>query len=143
MNVEKKEKNLENYKRTNKPEDRHKFCKCRREYKHLLHRKKKQFNDNAISMLVDSIDNQQNFWETLYKICPKRSSVRNNLKVDDWYKHFKTLLEKEDLLAGQDNDEGWEDEESQPFNRPISLDEVIVALRKLKPKKAPGPDKIR
>ena len=99
---------LKKYKRTSKTEDRHNFCKCRREYKYLLQRKKKEFNEKTINMLVDSIDNQQSFWDTLYKICPKKSSIRNNLKIEDWHRHFKTLLEKEDLLAGQDSEEGWE-----------------------------------
>ena len=133
---------LKKYKRTSKTEDRHNFCKCRREYKYLLQRKKKEFNEKTINMLVDSIDNQQSFWDTLYKICPKKSSIRNNLKIEDWHRHFKTLLEKEDLLAGQDSEEGWEDVDNQSFNRPISIDEVLLALRKLKPKKAAGPDQI-
>ena len=64
------------------------------------------------------------------------------MNAEDWDRHCKTLLEKEDLLAGQGNEEGWEDIDNQYFNRPISLDEVMLALRKLKPKKAAGPDQI-
>ena len=64
------------------------------------------------------------------------------MNAEDWDRHCKTLLEKEDVLAGQGNEEGWEDIDNQYFNRPISLDEVMLALRKLKPKKAAGPDQI-
>ena len=133
---------LKKYKRTNQPVDRHNFCRSRREYKHLLHRKKKQFNERAINMLIETVDKQQSFWETLYKICPKKKFIHNDIKLEDWYRHFKALLEKEDILASNDNGDEWEDLDNQPFNRPISVEEVLLALRKLKPKKAAGPDSI-
>ena len=131
---------LKKFKKFNNDENRHNFCVSRREYKHLLHRKKKAFNDSMIQKLIDAIHDQKLFWESVYKICPKRLYVKNEIKVDDWFRHFKTLLEQDDLLAGQANEEGWEDENDQFFNRPISQEEILLALRNLKPKKAAGPD---
>ena len=82
---------------------------------------------------------QKDFWETVHKISFKRKSVYNNISVDSCFQHFRALLEK-------DVDFGFDDkvvEDSDSFlNRPISKEEVLLALRKLKNKKAAGPDGI-
>ena len=70
----------------------------------------------------------------------KKSLCKNDIKIDEWFRHFKTLLEQDDVLAGQNSYEDWEDENNQFFNRPITDEEVLLALRNLKPKKAAGPD---
>eukprot|EP00745_Piridium_sociabile_P025429 TRINITY_DN40248_c0_g2_i2.p1 TRINITY_DN40248_c0_g2~~TRINITY_DN40248_c0_g2_i2.p1 ORF type:complete len:123 (-),score=13.89 TRINITY_DN40248_c0_g2_i2:38-361(-) len=40
---------LNKFRRTLEDEDRHTFCKARREYKHLLNMKRKQFNDSLLN----------------------------------------------------------------------------------------------
>ena len=73
-------KYLKKFKKYKSDENRHNFCVCRREYKHLLHRKKREFNDSMIQKLVNAIHDQKYFWESLYKICPKRVYVKMILK---------------------------------------------------------------
>ena len=69
----------------------------------------------------------------------KRKSVYNNISVDSWFQHFRALLEKD--VDFDFDDEVFEDSESF-LNRPISKEEVLLALRKLKNKKSAGPDGI-
>ena len=122
-------------------EDRFAFCKARREYKNFLLYKRKQHNALMIDKLLASINKQQEFWETVHNIVPRRKSVKNQILLDDWFKHFKKLLERDD----ENDDFECEDVEGDVddndfFNSPITEDEVLLALRKLKPKKAAGPD---
>ena len=82
---------------------------------------------------------QKDFWETVHRISFKRKSVYNNVSVDSWFQHFRALLEKD--VDFDFDDEVFEDSESF-LNRPISKEGVLLALRKLKNKKAAGPDGI-
>ena len=59
--------------------------------------------------------------------------------MNSWFHHFRALLEKD--VDFYFDCEVFEDSESFP-NRPISEEEVLLALRKLKNKKAAGPDGI-
>ena len=135
-------KALKIFRRTLSDLDRIHFSKLRREYKQLLIRKKKQYNYKMINILVESINNQRNFWDTVHKILPKKNIVKNNITVDDWFVHFKSLLEKVDVTTGVPDYEDNESGNDLYFNRPISADEVRLALRLLKCKKAAGTDGI-
>ena len=88
------------------------------------------------------------FWEAVHKVSFKRKFFRNDIAVDDWFQHFRTLLEKgvnnDDITdsATDDDDDNDDDDENHTLNRPISEAEVLLALRKIKLRKAPGPDGI-
>jgi hypothetical protein len=131
---------LRKFRHTLNADDRNAFCIARREYKNLLKKKKKQYNDTLLNMLLDSVKNQRDFWDAVHKISFKRKNVRNNIHVDDWYKHFRALLEKD--VNTDDTTENTNVDDNHTLNRPISEAEVLLALRKLKPRKAAGPDGI-
>lgn len=57
--------------------DRGVFCIARREYKSLLHKKKKEFNDALLHDLVSSVNDQYLFWEKVHKISITKGIVRN------------------------------------------------------------------
>lgn len=114
------------------------FCIARREYKHLLKRKEKDFNRNALDKILASVNNQKQFWENMRKVSCKKKIVNNNISVDAWFQHFKNLFDKgiqnDDEMDGGDTD--------CYFNRPISKEEILLAFRKIKTRKAAGPDGI-
>ncbi|MCB4781202.1 MAG: hypothetical protein LGB62_08360, partial [Sulfurovum sp.] len=58
--------------------------------------------------------------------------------MDSWFQHFRALLEKE-VDFDFDDENAVQDNESS-LNRPISKEEVLLAFKKLKNKKAAGPD---
>ena len=105
----------------------------------MLKRKEVDFNAVLLDKLISSVKSQKDFWETVHKISFRRKSVCNNISVNSWFQHFRALLEK--AIDFDFDDEVFEDSESF-LNRPISKEEVLLALRKLKNKKAAGPDGI-
>jgi hypothetical protein len=137
---------LKTFRRTLSADDRFAYCKNRREYKNMLLCKQKKHNASVVESLLATINSQQDFWDTVHNILPKRNCVRNQISVEEWFEHFKRLLEKDDVQAGfteRDDEDVLNDEDiDAAFNRPISLEEVLFALRKLKCKKASGPDGI-
>ena len=122
--------------------DRDSFCKARREYKNLLKQKKKQFNDAMLHELVNSIKSQKDFWDNMHKISFNRKQPPNNISTEDWFMHFKNLLEKNITEKDYFTSTEEEEEEENNLNRKISKEEVIFALSKLKNRKAAGPDGI-
>jgi hypothetical protein len=133
---------LRKFRRTNLPNDRFDYCKLRREYKHLLSRKKSTYNKNIIDELLMSINDQKLFWEKVNNISRNRKHNKNNINIQQWFEHFSKLLDKEyvDESNKTDDDDDVTTHDNLYFNRPISKEEVMLALRKLKFKKAAGPD---
>ena len=123
--------------------DRHCYCVARREYNRLKERKRNEYNRSVINKLMVSLDSQKDFWETVKSVAPRRASSKNAINKETWYNYFKELLDKEDVLSGTiDESDPVEDDTGPDFNRPISREEVLLALSKLKPGKAAGPDMI-
>ena len=85
---------LNNYRRTLSAASRESFCKARREYKNLLKKKKKDFNDSLIGSLIDSISSQREFWNIIHKRIQNRKQQMNNISKDVWFQYFTELLEK-------------------------------------------------
>jgi hypothetical protein len=122
-------------------EDKHNYCIARREYKNLLKRKKKQFNDDLLNQLLNSISSQKDFWKSMKSLSCKQMQPLNAITIEDWFVYFKSLLEKEVNDMG-DMFQDQNDFDNMYFNRPISREEIQLALKKLKNKKAAGPDGI-
>ena len=79
---------------------RQKYCISRREYKNLIERKKKEYNEKTIAKLLAALDSQRDFWATMRAIAPKRQYCKNNISQETWFNYFKGLLEQEDVLSG-------------------------------------------
>lgn len=85
---------LRRFRKTLNHDDRNAYCKARREYKNLLCRKKKMFHDGLLNELINSVKNQQEFWQTMHKISHKRVQPLNSIAIGEWFQHFKGVLEK-------------------------------------------------
>ena len=131
---------LKKFRKTLKYADRVDYCLHRKLYKEMLNSKKKSFNRTMIDKLLTSIDSQKEFWETVQNIIPKKNRTSNQISPELWFAHFKQLLEQDDFLFHPQYDDS--DDTNLSFNRPISIEEVELAVRRLKLKKAAGPDGI-
>ena len=121
---------------------RQRYCISRREYKWLIERKKRLYNEKTIAKLLAALDSQKDFWATMRAIAPKRQYSRNDISRDTWFTYFKGLLEQEDVLSGTTNPVFEQDDDDCEFNRPITAEEVVFAINNLKAGKAAGPDMI-
>ena len=138
-------KQLRKFRKTLSSEDRHMYCKSRREYKHMLNAKKKCYKDKQFSELLDSLPNQTMFWKKI-KSLSSHSAPSNQISSDMWYNHFRSVLEVEDKIIDDEQiiDEPFNNmDNSDPLlNGPITAEEVIKAIKSLKIGKACGPDGI-
>ena len=135
---------LTKYCKTLRKEDRFLYCKEKREYKNLLHRKQKENNEAWLQKLLCSSHDQQQFWETIHKIAPRKTTVHNDITTEDWFVHFKNVLDKDsdDSFSSDAFDFVSEQNGNDWFDQPISKHEVLNALKRVKNSKAPGPDGI-
>ena len=111
------------------------YCNTRKEYKRLLNKKKKEFNNSVIKDLVLTIGNQQEFWNRIRNIMPKRRNVHSSIPKETWFRHFSSLLDREIITENaltDHTDENDEIFENNPINRPISEEEILLAIKKLK-----------
>ena len=129
---------LRKFRKTLNGEDSANFCIARREYKKLLSSKKRGFNDALFLKISDSVKDQQAFWKTVRSVSRKKSQHTNNITMDQWFLHFKSILEND--VEPELNDNTSDDTYTEYLDRPITLDEVLFAIRKLKNNKASGQD---
>ena len=100
------------------------------------------FND-----LLSAINNQKEFWRKRKNVSRPNLQV-NNISIDGWYNHFKKLLEESYGDSGEDNNDDFIlsdnllEEDLIVLDRPITKEEVLFAINKLKNGKAAGPDKL-
>ena len=139
---------LRQFRKTLNSRDRIAFCQARRRYKNILRNKRKDFNQNLADRLVQSVSDQKMFWQTVHAVPGTRTQTYNSISTEDWFSHFKNVLEKDvmnevndvvydDVVCNDDTDVSIDD---YSFNRPISKQEILLAIRRLKNGKAAGPD---
>ena len=116
------------------------YCCARREYKKLLQQKRKKFNENVLNNLMQSLSDQQAFWQNIRKILKNKYRPHNSILEQEWFNHFQKVLEQNN----QDHDfDDFENCESDVYyDRPITREEVLLAVQRLKNGKAAGPDGI-
>ena len=131
---------LKKFRKTLDKGDRVLFCISRREYKNLIKRKRKEHNDYLLNKLLETVDSQKEFWSSVKRISAKKSQPSNNISVEQWFQHFKGLLEKDDVETSESFSVDYDYDFVDELDRPISKEEVMLAIRKLKHGKSAGPD---
>ena len=100
---------LRKFRETLKNGDNIAYCKARIEYKNLLYKKKKIFNDAILNKLIESVNDQKKLLYTMHRVQCRKTLPLNNITSDDWFNHFKSVLEKytdteEDDIFQDDNE---------------------------------------
>ena len=106
---------LKKYCRSLLPSHRDLYRVARREYKNMLKRKQKQYNESLMSELLQSINDQKQFCNYMRKISEQRSQLRNNIDDNTWFTHFRGLLENEQQQRDHDNVGLYDDEYCKPW----------------------------
>ena len=119
---------MRKFRKTSKNNDSIAYCKARREYKKLLNKKKEQLNDAILNELIESVNDQKTFWNTMHKVQSRKTqpSIILDLYLRKTQTQKKMIYSKMIMRVF--------------FNRPISKEEVLIAINKSKPRKAAGSD---
>ena len=118
----------------------------------MIRYKKAKLLDSQVEDLIQNSESQ-NFWKYLNCMKDKEPSLSGNIDVlaDSLFNHFKGLhsnpdlsyLPQEQISLKCDISKLEEIKDSHNYlDNPISIDEIDSMIKRLKSKKAPGPDKI-
>ena len=126
-------------------QNRLEYLLTRSQYKQLLRTKKLQHRDNKIDELVKT-RHPLNFWTTLKSLSNQvESSLDSTVPMRKLYNHFQklhsepnaNLLKKQELILKELK------YKKTTLDKPFSEEEVKQSIKRLKNKKAAGPDRIR
>ena len=137
---------LRQYRRTREMADRQSYVEVRREYRMLLKEKKRAFKASKAKYLADNLNDPKLFWNEL-KSClglGNKSGVSNKITLEEWHDHFKSVFSPGDAEARDEGDNNTEGEHRivDILDQPISEEEVVKSVRKLKSGKASGLDNV-
>ena len=115
-----------------------------KKYKAELKRVQSKEKENLVIKLKE---NKSKDPKTYWKISKEKNlnESKTSLTLEDFYRHFKTLSEENDLIYDHLTEPETivnETRELEILNNPITENEVLKAIGKLKNDKAPGYDNI-
>ena len=106
------------------------------------------YKENRLDSLLSSKDDSKLFWSKLKSFTIKTNQIKNsNISQQEWLKHFEKLfssnnLDNSDILDDIEIEEPDDEIEHLIFNKSISDDEILHAVKHLKKGKSAGPDGI-
>lgn len=118
------------------------FTECRQIYRRMLTLKKQEYRERKLSNLVEKANDSKLFWNEFKSITRTTTQVPQ-VNDRDWFVHFRSVLggdEKTEAVP----DVGYENGIEQPcvldLDKPITQEEIRLAMGNLKCNKAAGPD---
>ncbi|XP_025262551.1 golgin subfamily A member 6-like protein 22 [Camponotus floridanus] len=128
------------------------FYEARKEYKKLLKEKLEKEGEKIIEEMRRD-KTEKKFWEIVNQNRNGREGIDENIRREDWIKHFTKQLGGTEIDIGEEGERTEEvtNEELEKggsrgadckITEEITEEEIEVTIRKLKKKKAVGPDGI-
>ena len=138
---------LRTFRVTNDQSDFIKYTKARNSFKNICSLKKATFLRKKRELLMKNSNNPKDFWRTIrpQKVADNISSTMTENNIETWFNYFKSLLHKDgqiDIKERHWNADQTDNEYGLILNAPITHDEVIKSILKLKNGKACGKDGI-
>lgn len=127
---------------------RHLYCETLRLYKRTLRNKKAQYTQNQLALIEASIKTNT-FWDNWNHL---KKSKHQEMVIQDgdiWTNHFKTLFKnvqsdqnknQNDIIHKLHDLENTIKDYQNPLDFPITEQDLLTHINKLKSKKAYGPD---
>lgn len=116
-------------------EDLHKL---RNKYYRLIDLKQKQFKENKIT-LISQARNSKVFWELINSFRSAKSIETNSIELNRWYEFFRGIYSTSQCI---NKDIDLLNVQVPELDSEVMIEEIYMALRKIKTKKAPGEDGI-
>ena len=120
-------------------ENRTSFVKARTKYNRARQKAKKRYKYNEGKKLENIAKKQpRKFWKSLKKCYKKSQTGNNDVKIDDFFDHFNTLLGQNP--DNNENDTDFGNVQNDDLDKNISEQEIRCAVFKQKNGKSCGPD---
>ena len=74
------------------------------------------------------------------QIAKSKYQPHKSISEQDWFNHFQKVLQQDN--QDQDSDDNFENWENDVYDRPVTREEVLLAILRLKNGKAADPDGI-
>jgi len=136
---------LRKCKLSKKKEDRLHYVEARNTYSALVRKKKQTFQKDKVQILTNNLNNPAVFWREL-RACGtlmKRKTIRNSISITEWREHFMKVFEtgKEPTRTFTEHiDDQMPNVEE--LDKPITKQEVVGSIKRLKSGKSGGLDGI-
>ncbi|XP_025271364.1 golgin subfamily A member 6-like protein 22 [Camponotus floridanus] len=128
------------------------FYEARKEYKKLLKEKLEKEGEKIIEEMRRD-KTEKKFWEIVNQNRKRREGIDENIRREDWIKHFTKQLggterdigeegERTEEMTNEELEKGGSRGADCRITEEITEEEIEVTIRKLKKKKAVGPDGI-
>ena len=131
------------FNRNRTDQNRVSFVRTRTKYNRVRKQAKRCFKLNEGERLEKIAKSQpRKFWKSIKKCYSKPKNTGNDIKIDDLYNHFNTLLDQEPESINQMNNIDENNIEDFELDLEITEQEIRKALFKQKNGKASGPDEI-
>lgn len=129
------------FKRNKSNDNRLLFTRARTKYNKIRRSKKYKFKVNEGQRLENIAKTQpKKFWKTLKKCSKKSDNKSNEVKIEDLYDHFNTLLGQIDDT--EEDDFEFINNQDNELDAPITEEEIRKAVFKQKNNNASGPDEL-
>ena len=122
------------------------YIQERKKYCRMIKKKKKEFDEKRLMELKGAMKDSKSFWQTIKRV-NRNVVIHNGIKNQQWYDHFFKVFNVDEKNSG--NIEAEEDiletdlvPHNSLFSDPITVEEVIASIKRLKNGKSAGPDKI-
>ena len=111
---------------------------AKQDYKATVKRKEIEYFNRENDELLKAMDTDKGFWEYYKLKCPKPTTAPSEVSPDDWVEHTKTLYSCPNFEV-PNLGEGTQ-KENISLDCPFSNNEISQQIKKVKGKKACGPD---
>ncbi|KAK6181893.1 hypothetical protein SNE40_009671 [Patella caerulea] len=136
--------NLNNYRKSRKPFDLDIYLQTKNRFKSLCEEQKQKLGRDRINSLIE-IKDPNDMWKKLKYF--NKTNSNNSISTDQWFEHFQNLLTEDNTSSGSALREEINLTLSDPtevvsdiLDNPISHNEIIKALNKMKTGKSGGED---
>ena len=126
-------KKLKCFRNIRNEESRKVYVESRKQYKRIIKLKKQRHRKSVADSLTNNINNSGVFWKELKQLggC-KKSTISENITLEDWYKHFENVFKQCEVAENNHNYINDPEEESDhTLNSVITEEEVKWAVAKL------------
>ena len=120
------------------------YIKCRNKYKIMINEKKYLHRRVTVSRLIEDMNDSTLFWRQIRQICTRRGKVCH-LPENVWFDHFREVFQfvnPENTSPVEELTSESSEEELSYLNADITVDEITIAIGKLKRGRAAGPDEV-